>query len=97
MPTEILTPAVSFKMTADGNIEIVNMFPKTTTISAEHIIDLDLLHEENPAVVEHYIRAELARKIAEKLIEEDLMIIQTSDNPSTMERTVRATVKFIQE
>ena len=67
------------------------------SLSVEHTIDWALLHEENPAAVERYIRNELARKIADKLIEEDLLSIQVSDDPALMEHKVRATVRFIQE
>jgi len=70
---------------------------KVITLSAEHTVDWSLLHDENQAAVEMYIRKELARKIADKMIEEDLLWIQTSDDPMLMERKVRATVKFIQE
>ena len=68
-----------------------------TTLSVEHTVSWSLLHDDDPAAVEEYIRNELARKIAKKLIEEDLLLIQTSDDPATMDRTVRATVKLLQE
>ena len=65
-------------------------------LSVQENIDLYSTRQE-PEAIEMYIRRELAQKLAEKMIEEDLLYIQTSDDPMTMERTVRATVKFIQE
>lgn len=97
MINEILVPNISFKMKPDGSIELVNAAPKTTTLSVEHTVDWSLLRDENQAAVEEYIRNELARKLADKMIEEDLLQIQTSDDPMLMEKKVRATVKFIQE
>ena len=65
-------------------------------LNVQENIDLYSMRQE-PEAAEMYIRHELARKLADKMIEEDLICIQTSDDPATMEHRVRATVKFIQE
>ena len=70
---------------------------KPVTLIAEHIIDSSLFYNVNPQDLEEYIRTQLAQKIAKKIIEEDLIKIQVSDDPSTMTHKARATVKIIQE
>ena len=63
---------------------------------AEHVVDFSLIRDD-PAGMEEYIRKELARKLADKMIEEDLINIQTSDDPASMTTKVRARIKIIQE
>ena len=72
--------------------------PKENTIelAVEHIVDTQLIRD-NPVNAEIYIRKELARKLADKLIEEDLLNIQTNEDPALLVTKVRAKIKFIQE
>lgn len=73
-------------------------FPKEKTVklSAEHVVD-SVLVRENPENMENYIRCELARKLAQQLIDEDLIQIQSCEDMEHMNMTFRATVKVIQE
>lgn len=73
-------------------------FPKekTVTLAAEHSVDSALVRE-NPENMENYIRCELARKLAQQLIDEDLIQIQSCEDIETMNTRFRATVKIIQE
>ena len=96
------TPTGSFKthfeMRPDGSI-VCCTEPEHNiiTLKADHIIDMSLLRDEDPSAVDMYLKKELARKLADKMIEEDVIKIQYSDDPATLDRTYRATVKFIQE
>ena len=67
------------------------------TLKAEHVIDMSSLRDEDPSAIDMYLKKELARKLADKMIEEDVIKIQYSDDPATLDRTYRATVKFVQE
>ena len=87
-----------FEMRPDGSIVWSTEPPDNiVTLKADHIIDISMLRNEDPNAVEMYLMKELARKLANKMIEEDLIKIQYNDDPATLERTYRATVKFIQE
>lgn len=96
------TPKGSFKthfeMRPDGSIMWATEPPDNiVTLKADHVIDMSLLRGEDPNAIDMYLKKELARKLADKMIEEDLIKIQYDDDPSTLDRTYRATVKFIQE
>lgn len=65
-------------------------------LQAEYVIDSELI-KENPVDTDILIKNELARELAKKMIEEDLIKIQYNDDPSSMTHTFRATVKIVQE
>lgn len=96
------TPKGSFKthfeMRPDGSLMWATEPPDNIiTLKADHIIDMSLLRDEDPNAIDMYLKKELARKLADKMIEEDVIKIQYSDDPATLDRTYRATVKFVQE
>ena len=70
--------------------------PNEVTLCAEQIVDATIVHAD-PSGVDMYIKQELARKLAEKMIEEDLITIETDSDISTLDYKVRAKVKLIQE
>lgn len=69
---------------------------KTIKLSVAHIVDTRLV-QNDPAGTENYVRKKLALKIAEQLIEEDLIQIQSCEDIETMNTHFRATVKIVQE
>lgn len=96
------TPRGSFKthfeMRPDGTMMWATEPPDNiVTLKADHVIDISLLRDEDPNAIDMYLKKELARKLADKMIEEDVIKIQYSDDPATLDRTYRATVKFVQE
>ena len=96
------TPKGSFKthfeMRPDGSLMwATEPSDNIITLKADHVIDISLLRDEDPSAIDMYLKKELARKLADKMIEEDVIKIQYSDDPATLDRTYRATVKFVQE
>lgn len=73
-------------------------FPKEKTVrlTAELVADSKSVRK-NPEDMENYIRYELALKLAQQLIDEDLIQIQSCEDIETMNTHFRATVKVIQE
>lgn len=73
-------------------------FPKDKIIelSVADTVDTTLVRED-PTGIENYIRYELARKIANQLIEEDLIQIQSDEDIALKNTTFRVRVKVIQE
>lgn len=69
---------------------------KTIDLAAEQTITTALVHDD-PADVEQYIRTRLAQQLAEKLIEEDLIQIQSCEDIETKNTTFRAKIKVVQE
>ena len=87
-----------FEMRPDGSLMwATEPLDNIVTLKADHVLDMILLRGEDPNVVEMYLKKELAQELANQMIEEDVIKIQYSDDPVTLERTYRATVKFIQE
>ena len=72
--------------------------PKLNTVELEvkEIINTDLIHQD-PGKTEEYVRRELARKLAEKLIEEDLIQTYTDFKIDPGETVIRAKIKVVQE
>ena len=87
-----------FEMRPDGSL-VCCTEPQNNivTLQVDHVLDMSLLRDEDSNTIDRYLKEELARKIAKQMIEEDLIQIQYDDDPSTLDRTYRATVKFIQE
>lgn len=73
-------------------------FPKEKTVdlTAEQVVDTMLIRD-NPASMEQYIRNELAQKLAQQLIEEDLIQIQSCEDIEHMNTIIRAKIKVVQE
>ena len=73
-------------------------FPKEKTVelSAVHTVSTPLVRND-PTGVENYIRSALARKLAQQLIEEDLIQIQACEDIEHMNTTFCAKVKVVQE
>ncbi len=69
---------------------------KTVELSVAHTVNTRLVRDD-PTTTEIYIRDELARKLAQQLIEEDLIQIQSDEDIVTMNTTFRAKVKVVQE
>lgn len=87
----------SFSMPASHGFKSFTIPPeKTVELAAEHVVD-SVLMRESPENTENYIRYELARKLAQQLIDEDLIQIQSCEDIETMNTHFRATVKIIQE
>ena len=79
--------SISWTMpTKDNTVELV----------AEETVDNDLIRND-PNGIDQFIKLELARKIAKMMVEEDLIQIQSCEDPVTMTTRVRAKVKIIQE
>lgn len=72
--------------------------PKLNTVELEvkETINTDLIRK-SPGETEEYVRRELAQKLAEKLIEEDLIQIYTDFKIDPGETEFRAKVKVVQE
>lgn len=69
---------------------------KTVELSAAHTVDTMLVRDD-PASMESYIRDKLARQLAQQLIEEDLIQIQSCEDIEHMITTFCAKVKVVQE
>ena len=67
------------------------------TLQTESIIDHDKLIHISPNELDIYIKKELAQKIAEQLVNEDLIKIETAYDTNVNIQKVRATVKVVQE
>ena len=105
--SETLAQAISNIETAVKANNTINLTPNKIVISgkplrqpeviiqAEHIIDYRF--HGNQTEHDEYIKADLARKIAKQLVDEDLIQIQINDDPFTLNKKVRAKVKIIQE
>ena len=71
-------------------------FSKPVEIVVENTIKRAFVNQ-NPAAAENTIRWELARELANKLIEEDLVVVQTNDDIEKEDITIRAKIKILQE
>ena len=69
---------------------------KTVDLIVDHVVDTRLVHDD-PAGMEQYIRNDLARKLAQQLIEEDVIQIQSCEDIDHRHTTFRAKVKVVQE
>ena len=67
------------------------------TLQVDHVLNMSLLHDEDQNALDLYLKKELVRKLANKMIEEDIIKLEYCDNPVTFDRTYRVTVKFVQE
>lgn len=74
------------------------VWPKLNTVELEvnETINTDLVSKD-PGGIEEYARRELARKLADKLIEEDLIRIYADTKIDPGETEFRAVVKVVQE
>ena len=68
----------------------------TVELQVNETINTDLIRK-SPGETEEYIRRELARKLAEKLIEEDLIQIYADFKIDPGETEFRAKIKVVQE
>jgi hypothetical protein len=72
--------------------------PKLNTVELEvkETINTDVIHQD-PSKAEEYVRRDLAQKLAEKLIEEDLIQIYADFMIDPGETEFRAKIKVVQE
>lgn len=68
-----------------------------TALEATTFVDDWQCHELDPAEIEMHIRKELAQKLADTIINEDLIPIYTNRDMSTGILTARVQLKIIQE
>ena len=68
-----------------------------TKLEATTLLDNWQCHDLDPAEIDAYIRKELARKLADTIINEDLIPIYTNRDMSTGTLTARVQLKIIQE
>lgn len=69
----------------------------TVVLQASTILRDWQLREMGPQEVENYIRSELAQKLADTILNEDLIQIYTNKDVSTATLTAQAKLKIIQE
>lgn len=69
---------------------------KTVELAAECVVETSLVRS-SPSEMENYIRCELARKLAEQLIAEDLIPMLVDNDIETLTTKVRTKIKVIQE
>jgi len=67
-----------------------------TLLQASTTIDLQMM-KMNPQEIENYIRQDLARQLADTILNEDLIQIYTDKDLSTNTLTARAWLKVVQE
>ena len=67
-----------------------------TALQASTTIDLQMM-KMNPQEIENYIRQDLARQLADTILNEDLIQIYTDKDLSTNTLTARTQLKIIQE
>lgn len=67
------------------------------TLSVEKIVSSYDVRNTDPITLDRLIKDELAIKLAQKLLEEDLIKIESNEDIEKMSCTVRATIKAIQE
>lgn len=67
-----------------------------TALQASTTIDLQMM-KMNPQEIENYIRQDLARQLADTILNEDLIQIYTDRDLSTNTLTARTQLKIIQE
>ena len=72
--------------------------PKLNTVELQvnETINTDVIRK-SPGETEEYVRRELAQKLAEKLIEEDLICTYTDRKIESGEIVIRAKIKVVQE
>ncbi len=105
-PNNIYTnidPTIPSSLTAYWNTNATGGFgpisfswPKTTELAAEEIVSTADI-KDDPSGMEEYIRSKLAVKLAQKLIEEDLVVIQSNEEATTDTTIIRAKIKIMQE
>ena len=71
-------------------------WPKVTELAAEEMVSTADI-KDDPSGMEKYIRDKLALKLAQKLIEEDLVVMQSYEEPTTDATIIRAKIKIMQE
>ncbi len=67
-----------------------------TALQASTTIDLQMM-KMSPQEIENYIRQDLARQLADTILNEDLIQIYTDKDLSTNTLTARTQLKIIQE
>jgi len=67
-----------------------------TLLQASTTIDLQMM-KMSPQEIENYIRQDLARQLADTILNEDLIQIYTDKDLSTNTLTARAWLKVVQE
>lgn len=71
-------------------------WPKVTELAAEEMVSTDDI-KDDPSGMEEYIRDKLALKLAQKLIEEDLVVMQSNEDIIPDATIIRAKIKIMQE
>lgn len=71
-------------------------WPKTTELVAEEMVSTAGI-KDDPSGMEEYIRNRLALRLAQKLIEEDLVVMQSNEEATTDTTIIRAKIKIMQE
>lgn len=88
----------SFSMNSSGVCTWSNP-QKPVELYVEQEVLEDLLRSQDASFMDKYIKEELAKKLAQKMIEEDLIKIDVDDNPwgELCTKRFSTKVKFIQE
>ena len=97
-PPPIKIPAMSFHVKSNGDLEwYTEPQQNTVELIAEEIIDRNLLSITDATSLDKYIKTQLAQKIAQKIIEEDLIEIYSDLDINSNIQRFKAKIKFVQE
>lgn len=96
----IQLPTSSFTNTGSAaNMTTVQAYiPKTVTLEVEEVVDNDLiLKYKDQSDLDLYIKSQLAYKLAQKMLEEDLIELKSNLDIAEMKKCFKAKAKIIQE
>jgi len=86
-----------FKIKANGDLEWKTEPHNIVELTAEETIDRELLLTTTAADLDQHIKTQLAQKIAQRMIEEDLIDIYSEIDINSNTQQIKAKVKFVQE
>jgi hypothetical protein len=93
---KLLSYSSGFNMSSTGFSAWSASKPNTVELIAEEVVDTALCRSD-PAGMDEYIRTTLARKLADAILKEDLIEIQSDFCIDTNEQKFRAKLKIVQE
>lgn len=93
---KLLSYSSGFAMPSNSVIGTSSTKPNYVEIVANETIDRDLI-DVDPASADLLVKQSLAKQLADKLIEEDLIVIQANDDQVKGNTVFRAKLKCIQE